>query len=127
MGLEDSVVFAGSVSGEELAGWYSVADVFVCVSEHEGFCVPVVEAMAWGVPVVAFGAAAVPETVGDGGVVLGVKDPVVVASAVDRVLSDEGLREVLVRRGRERAASFDVSVSAVRMGEALADLLHPTT
>ena len=126
LGVEGSVVFAGSVSDEELAGWYSEADVFVCVSEHEGFCVPLVEAMAWGVPVVAFGAAAVPETVGDAGVVLGVKDPVVVASAVDRVLSDVGLRESLIARGRVRAEGFDLSVTREVMREALAPVL-PTT
>ena len=124
LGLGDSVVFAGSLSAQELAGWYSGADVFLCLSEHEGFCVPLVEAMAWGVPVVAFGAAAVPETVGDAGVVLGVKDPVAVAVAVDRVLSDDGLREVLIGRGRERAARFDVSVAREAMRQALQHVLH---
>lgn len=74
----------------------------------------------------AFAAAAVPETVGDAGVVLGVKDPVVVASAVDRVLSDVGLREVLVERGRERAGCFDLSVTREVMREALAPLLATT-
>ena len=127
LGLGDSVVFAGSLSAQELAGWYSGADVFLCLSEHEGFCVPLVEAMAWGVPVVAFGAAAVPETVGDAGVVLGVKDPVAVAVAVDRVLSDDGLREVLIGRGRERAARFDVSVAREAMRQALQHVLTIAT
>jgi glycosyltransferase involved in cell wall biosynthesis len=114
----------GSVSAEELAGWYGVADVFVCVSEHEGFCVPVVEAMGFGVPVVAFGAAAVPETVGDAGLVLGDKSPVVVAEAVRRVVVDSGLREELVVRGRRRAEELGLAASTARMREVLTPVLE---
>jgi L-malate glycosyltransferase len=124
LGVADSVVFAGSVSEAELAGWYGVADVFVCVSEHEGFCVPVVEAMGLGVPVVAFGAAAVPETLGGAGVVLADKSAVSVASAVARVLSDGGVREGLVARGRVRAVELGLEASSARMREVLAPLLE---
>ena len=127
LGVADSVVFAGSVSEAELAGWYREADVFVCLSEHEGFCVPVVEAMGFGVPVVAFGAAAVPETLAGAGVVLGDKSPVSVASAVWRVLSDSAVGEELVRRGRVRAQELGLVASSARMREVLAPLLEPAT
>jgi len=62
--LGDSVEILGGVGDAELLAHWAVADVFVCLSEHEGFCVPVLEAMELGVPVVAYGAAAVPETLG---------------------------------------------------------------
>jgi glycosyltransferase involved in cell wall biosynthesis len=127
LGVAESVVFAGSVSEAELVGWYRAADVFVCVSEHEGFCVPVVEAMGFGVPVVAFGAAAVPETLAGAGVVLGEKSPVSVASAVLRVLSDVGVREGLVARGRVRAAELGLAASSARMREVLVPLLDKPT
>ncbi len=127
LGVADSVVLAGSVSEAELAGWYGEADVFVCVSEHEGFCVPVVEAMGFGVPVVAFGAAAVPETLAGSGVVLGDKSAVSVASAVARVVSDVGVREELVARGRVRAAELGLVASSARMREVLAPLLEQAT
>ena len=127
LGVADSVVLAGSVSEAELAGWYGEADVFVCVSEHEGFCVPVVEAMGFGVPVVAFGAAAVPETLAGAGVVLGDKSAVSVASAVARVVSDVGVREELVARGRVRAAELGLVASSARMREVLAPLLEQAT
>jgi glycosyltransferase involved in cell wall biosynthesis len=68
-----------------LAHW-AVTDVFVCLSEHEGFCVPVLEAMELGVPVVAYAAAAVPETLGGAGVLLDDKGPLVVAEAVDKAV-----------------------------------------
>jgi glycosyltransferase involved in cell wall biosynthesis len=106
IGVAGSVDFAGSVSGGELAAYYQAADVLVCCSNHEGFCAPLLEAMYLGVPVVAFDAAAVAETVLDAGIVLGSKHPVLVAAAADRVLRDARLREVLIDRGRERARSF---------------------
>ncbi len=124
LGLSDSVVVAGSVGEEELAGWYSVADVFVCVSEHEGFCVPLLESMAFGVPVVAFSSSAVPETVGGAGLVVGDKSPVVVAEAVDRVVSDPVVAGRLVDRGAERLADFDISVTSEIFRTALAPLLE---
>ncbi|MDW3217945.1 MAG: glycosyltransferase [Acidimicrobiales bacterium] len=127
LGVGDRLVVAGSVSEAELVGWYSVADVFVSVSEHEGFCVPVVEAMGFGVPVVAFGAAAVPETVGGAGVVLGEKSVGVVAEAVVRVLSDGVVREGLVERGRVRAAALGPPVSTERMRAVLQPLLDEAT
>jgi glycosyltransferase involved in cell wall biosynthesis len=107
LGLEAAVDITGPVSAEALAAHYRAADVLVCVSEHEGFCVPLLEAMHYGVPVVAFGAGAVPETVGDGGLVLERKDPETVAAAADRVLTDVALRAALVAAGSARATQLD--------------------
>ncbi|MEQ8840646.1 MAG: glycosyltransferase, partial [Acidimicrobiales bacterium] len=121
LGLSDRVVVAGSVSEGELVGLYEGADVFVSVSEHEGFCVPVVEALGFGLPVVAFGAAAVPETLGGAGLLVG--DKSVVAEAVVRVLSDPVVREGLVVRGRVRAAELGLGVSRERMRATLQPLL----
>lgn len=106
LGLQDAVDLAGSVSAPELAALYEASDVYVCCSDHEGFCAPLLEAMHHGLPIVAFAAAAVPETVGEAGVVLDSKSPAVVAAAAHRVLTDEALRESLVDSGRRRAAGF---------------------
>ena len=123
LGVDDAVRFVGSVSSEELVGWYRRADVFVCLSEHEGFCVPLVEAMAWGVPVVAAAAAAVPETLGGAGVLLGDKSPVVVAAAVERVLCDDVLRAESVMRGLRRAGELGPVSAAGRHAGILESLL----
>ena len=107
LGLEDAVEITGSVSAGALGAYYRAADVLVCVSEHEGFCVPVIEAMHHDVPVVAFGAGAVAETVGAGGLVLDRKDPETVATAVELLLADESLRAAFVAAGRARCAELD--------------------
>jgi len=86
LGLTGAVEFAGSVSPGELAAYYSTADVLVCCSDHEGFCAPLLEAMHHRLPVVAYGVAAVPETVLDAGIVLPCKSPVLVATAVELLL-----------------------------------------
>ena len=125
LGVSDRLVVAGSVSEAELVGFYESADVFVSVSEHEGFCVPVVEALGFGVPVVAFGAAAVPETLAGAGLVLGDKSPGVVAEAVVRVLSDPVVREGLVSRGRVRARELGLAASTASMRAVLQPLLGP--
>ena len=125
LGLGGSVVWAGSVSGEVLGGWYGAADVLVCLSDHEGFGVPLVEAMAAGLQVVAFDAGAVGETLGGAGVLLGDKSPLAVAAAVRRVLGDGRLRGRLAAAGRRRAAELHPDRAAAAYVEALAPLLQP--
>jgi len=88
----DEVVFTGHVDDDDLVAYYSVSDLFLCLSEHEGYCVPLVEAMLFGLPVVAYDAGAVRETLRGGGVLLKEKRPEVVAELVGRILRDEGLR-----------------------------------
>jgi glycosyltransferase involved in cell wall biosynthesis len=105
--LDDAVTLPGSVSTAQLSEYYATADVFVACSEHEGFCVPLLEAMHFGVPIVAFAAAAVPETLGDAGLLLTVKDPCTVAAAVDRVARNPELRAQMIALGTERLSIFD--------------------
>ncbi len=114
LGLDDAVHFAGSVSEAELEAYLLAADVFVCASDHEGFCVPLAEAMGHGIPIVAYGVTAVPETVGGAGLVLADKSPVRFATAVHRVLSDDTLRRHLAATGRARAADFNLAESQRR-------------
>jgi glycosyltransferase involved in cell wall biosynthesis len=121
--LGDAVALPGSVSGPELAAYFTTADVFVSASEHEGFGVPLLEAMHHDVPVVAFGAAAVPETVGDGGLVLDDKSPAVLSSAIARVLADDDLHTDLVAAGRTRVVELGIEAGRRRMLEALGPVL----
>jgi glycosyltransferase involved in cell wall biosynthesis len=114
LGLEEAVNLPGSVSGAELEAYFRAADVFVMASDHEGFCVPLAEAMGHGVPIVAYGIAAVPETVADAGLVLPDKSPLPFAAAVGRVLGDPQLRSLLASAGRARAAGFDLAASTDR-------------
>jgi glycosyltransferase involved in cell wall biosynthesis len=90
------VVFTGQVEDAELPAFYEAADVFLCLSEHEGFCVPLLEAMSHGVPVLAYDAGAVAETLRGGGVLLKDKRPEVVAELVHQVVTDEALRAAVL-------------------------------
>ena len=73
-----------------------LADVFLCASEHEGFCVPIVEAFHMGVPVLAYAAAAVPATMDGAGVLYTTKDPMGVAALIDRVMTDRALCDRII-------------------------------
>jgi len=123
LGLGSAVHVTGAVSDEQLAAYYATADVFVSASEHEGFCVPIVEAMQTGVAVVAYGAGAVPDTAGDGALVIADKSPMAVATAVHRVLSDEALNRRLLEAGARRAAHFSLASSGARWAAATEEAL----
>jgi glycosyltransferase involved in cell wall biosynthesis len=114
LGLTGAVSVTGSVSPSELEAYYRSADVFVCASLHEGFCVPLVEAMGHGVPVVAYAVAAVPETVGDAGLVLDGREPLRMAAAVARVVTDAPLRARLADAAARRVAAFSLERSTER-------------
>lgn len=123
LGVADAVTFTDVVSHAELLACYRTADLFVCLSEHEGFNVPVLEAMHFDVPVVAFASAAVPDTVGAGGLLLTDKDPLVVACAAERVRTDASLRATLVEAGRARVEHFSVARTGPRWIETLTMLM----
>lgn len=108
LGIAGSVDIAGSVSASELAALYEGCDVYVGCSDHEGFCAPLLEAMHHGLPIVAYSAAAVPETVGEAGLLLDSKEPAAVAAAAHRLAEDPDLTRELVRKGRERAQLFTI-------------------
>jgi len=104
-GLKAAVVFAGGVSDEVLKAWYVVADVFVTTSEHEGFCVPLVEAMSMKLPIAAFASSAIGETVGNAGIVWSERNPLLLAESIDVFLRDSSVRDALALRGLRRYES----------------------
>jgi glycosyltransferase involved in cell wall biosynthesis len=87
------VYLTGHITNEELAAFYDVADLFLCASEHEGFCVPLIEAFYSSVPVLAYAATAVPGTLHGGGVLYRDKDPLALAALIDNIVSDAALRD----------------------------------
>jgi glycosyltransferase involved in cell wall biosynthesis len=100
LGVQE-VVFTGHVDDDDLRAAYAAGDVFLCLSEHEGYCVPLVEAMAAGVPVVAYAAGAVAETLRGGGVLLHDKSPELVAEVLQAVLTRPGMREAILEGQRQ--------------------------
>jgi glycosyltransferase involved in cell wall biosynthesis len=95
------VHLVGHVSNEELAAYYDIADIFVSASEHEGFCVPLIESFHMGVPVIAYAATAVPSTLDGAGVLYTNKDPMHVAALINAVIEDPGITERIIDRQYE--------------------------
>lgn len=106
LGLEDDIFFTGHISFPEILAYYSTASVFLCESEHEGFCVPLLEAMCFDVPVVAYDSCAIADTLGGAGVLLSDKDPAFVAGVLDRLRRDKPLRDGIVAGQRARLSDF---------------------
>ncbi len=114
LGLAGAVRFAGHASDATVAAAYAAADVLVVTSEHEGFCVPVVEAMAAGAPVVAFDQGAVPEVLGGAGALVTDKDPYALAASISALLADAPRRAAMIAAGRRRLAELDLAAAADR-------------
>ena len=102
----DDVIFTGHIKFPEILAYYKVADVFLCMSEHEGFCVPLVEAMFFDVPVIAYKSCAVPYTMGGSGILTDTKNPVEIAMLIDRIVNDSSLREFIISGQRKRLEDF---------------------
>ncbi|WP_297568060.1 glycosyltransferase family 4 protein [uncultured Anaerovibrio sp.] len=99
--VTDNVIFTGQISNEELCTWYRLTDVVLSLSEHEGFCVPLVEGMIFDKPVVAYDCSAVPETLGEAGVLIKEKSPRTIATTIHQLLGNE-VRLAALKKGRKK-------------------------
>lgn len=122
LALEDVVTFTGRVTETQLANEYLSAQVFCCLSDHEGFGVPILEAMKLGLPVIAYNAAAVPETLGSAGLLINNKSPAMVATAIERVITDQNLSKSMIAAGKQRASIFSESNTASKFFSAINSL-----
>jgi glycosyltransferase involved in cell wall biosynthesis len=109
------------LSSGELGDRYRSADAFLCLSEHEGFCIPLLEAFHFGVPVIARPEGAVPETAGDAALLVEDGDRAVVAELLHLAITDEALRAELRRRAADRLRVFSPSAVAARLRRAVED------
>jgi len=111
----------GKIPLDELAAHYKNADLFLCMSEHEGFCIPLIEAMFFGVPVLAFQSSAVTETVGNAGIIFKQKSFSHVAHLMDAILSDATLQGKMKIAGRERALCYSKEIVSEKIRSAIED------
>jgi glycosyltransferase involved in cell wall biosynthesis len=102
LGLEECVIFAGRIPDAQLKSYYQSVDLYLCASHHEGFCVPLLESMYFGVPILARKATAVPETLGDAGVLFTGLCHVEVAEMAHLMISDDALRRQIIRKQKDR-------------------------
>jgi len=115
------VIFTGKIPFDELLAYYHIADVFLCMSEHEGFCVPLLEAMFFDVPVIAYASTAVPETLGGAGVLLYEKNPLQTAGFIDKLVSDKKLRDDVIAGQRQRLKDYSYDTLSKRFLKLIQD------
>lgn len=104
-GVKD-VIFPGHIAFNAILAYYKIADLFLCMSEHEGFCVPLVEAMFFETPIVAYASTAIPGTLGGSGVLVETKEPEAVAEKMHQVITDQAYREEIIEKQKRRLEDF---------------------
>lgn len=114
-----NVIFTGHIPFADILAYYKVADVFLCLSEHEGFCVPLVEAMYFNVPIIAYASSAIPDTLGESGLLLDSKEPEMVANTLNQSLTSQIKRERIQKGEKERLKSF----AGNKIGQELLDYI----
>lgn len=125
LNVDHAVNFTGCMADSELRALYANAGAYLCMSEHEGFCLPLLEAMHFGLPVIAYAAGAVPETVGNGGIIVREKRHAQIAELVAEVSRNTALRQALIAAGKKRAAEFSLEKFEARLGEVFGGLAAP--
>jgi len=121
--LEDAVTFTGYVSDAELAAYYRQADVFVMMSEHEGFGIPLIEAMRFDLPLIAYRGTAVTETMGGAGILIHQKRYDVIAALIHQINSNADLRQKIIEAQRQRVQTFALDKVLSQLRAAIEELL----
>jgi len=101
-----NVMFTGSVSQPELNACYANADAFLCMSEHEGFCIPLIESMLHEIPILAHASAAIPETMDGSGILMAERNFDVAAELLNQLVSNTKLRNAVIKQQSERLARY---------------------
>jgi glycosyltransferase involved in cell wall biosynthesis len=115
LGLTDWVVFAGFASFRELITYYATAHLYLCMSEHEGFCVPLMESMFFGIPIVSYLTGGISETLGGTGLGVTRKNWEEIAELMALVLEDQDLREKIIKGQMERLKDFSLEKNRDRL------------
>jgi glycosyltransferase involved in cell wall biosynthesis len=103
----NEVFFTGHITFEELVSYYRLSHIFITMSEHEGFCVPLLEGMYFGIPVIAFNSTAIPHTMGRAGILINKKDPLKTAELINLLIEESPLRETIIRKQKLRLEIYN--------------------
>jgi L-malate glycosyltransferase len=123
LGLEGHVILPGPIGLRQgLGGYYRIADIFLCLSEHEGFCIPLVEAMAFDVPVIAYRSTGVPDAMGGAGVLVHRKRYDLIAELIDLVLCDRALFSEIVAGQHRRLEELATDRVAEKLRKIAAEM-----
>ena len=122
---KDRFIFTGTVTESELATYYRASSAYISLSEHEGFCVPLVEAMSADLPILAFGATAIPETLGGAGICFSPKDLEYAAEMLGLLVYDEAVRSKVIAGQQSRVADFGPARTDAVIDDLISVCSHP--
>ncbi len=122
-GLQDDIIMPGFTPFADYIAYYKMADVFICMSAHEGFCIPLVEAMYFNVPIVAVRGTAIEDTLGGAGLLLDTREPEEVAKELNRLVCNERLRSKVITGQNERLKELSPKVLEPAYGKLLSDII----
>lgn len=123
LGVSDSVIFTGHVTFAEYLAYYYIADIYLCMSAHEGFCIPLAEAMYFGIPIIAHASTAVPDTLGGSGILLYSRVPEAIAEIMDTVVTNDGYRQEIIDGQYARLEQLQPKVLEERYLEILGSII----
>ena len=123
----NDVIITGSLPFEDILAYYSIANVFVCMSEHEGFCVPLVEAMFFNIPILAYSSCAIPETMSYSGIILKDKNFFLVAGWINQLISNTKLKDIILEKQQIRLRDFSYDNVKNKMCDILNDIINYKT
>lgn len=103
----ENVIFTGHIPFDEILAYYKLSDIFLCLSEHEGFCIPLVEAMLFKLPIMAYQDTGVTGTMGEGGLPIKEKNPLEIAGILHYIQTHEDVKSVLIEKGQEQLQKFN--------------------
>jgi len=102
----NDVISITTLSDKELKSYFQISDVFLCMSEHEGFCIPLVESMHFDIPIIAYNAGAIPDTLGGAGILLNHKKFGEIANIIDILISNDLLKNQIIEQQNQRLLNF---------------------
>ena len=114
--------FVGSVANCELKAYFQNSDLYICMSEHEGFCVPLVEAMNFDLPIIAYDSTAIAETLGDAGLLVKEKNHAQIAEAINLIVSSRETREEFKSKAKLQIEKFSEKAFKVRLKKLLEEV-----
>ena len=122
--IESHIIFAGYVPDDKLAGYYRSAGALVYPSLHEGFGIPLIEAMALGTPILSSNSTAIPEVTGSAALLVNCREPATLATALENIANDQIFRDSLIEKGRIQLASFSRNTEFSRLLEAIVSVAN---
>lgn len=120
----ENVYFTGHITFEELVSYYQIGHIFITMSEHEGFCVPLLEAMYFGIPVIGYNSTAIPLTMGNAGILVNKKDPIVIAELIDLLINESKVRERIIKIQKYRLEDFDLQKVKEKVGSIISKVIN---